>query len=83
MSSEYGAAGRLLNALRQECVHQLGVPMDDLRLVTAWDRSRLQVSKSVLRWLHSVACTTLHGPMLHPMQPSRAAGYGLRATYSP
>ncbi len=51
MSSEYGVAGRLLNALRQECVHQLGVPMDDLRLVTAWDRSRLQVSKSGLRWL--------------------------------
>ena len=44
MTSEYGAAGRLLNALRQDCVHQLGVPMDDLRLVTAWDSSRLQVS---------------------------------------
>ncbi|KAL0028751.1 hypothetical protein WJX79_004868 [Trebouxia sp. C0005] len=34
--------GRLLNALRQECVHRLGVPMDNLRLVTAWDSSRLQ-----------------------------------------
>ncbi|KAL0047749.1 hypothetical protein WJX82_010930, partial [Trebouxia sp. C0006] len=34
--------GRLLNALRQECVHQLKVPMDNLRLVTVWDRSRLQ-----------------------------------------
>lgn len=31
-----------MNALRQECVHQLGVHTDDLRLVTAWDSSRLQ-----------------------------------------
>ena len=54
MSSECGADGRLVNALRQECVHQLGVPMDNLRLVTAWDSSRLQVSKSGLHWLHNV-----------------------------
>ena len=74
MSSEYGAAGRLLNALRQECVHQLGVPMDDLRLVTAWDRSTLQVSKSGCRWPHNIACATLCGPVLHPVHPFRAAG---------
>ncbi len=57
MSSEYGVAGRLLNALRQECVHQLKVPMDNLRLVTVWDRSRLQVSNIELPglcWLHNV-----------------------------
>ena len=54
---DHGAAGRLLNALRQECVHQLGVPMDNVRLVTAWDSSRLQVSNvglSGLCWLRNV-----------------------------
>ena len=55
MSSECGAAGRLVNALRQECVHQLGVPMDNLRLVTAGDSSRLQVSRLAgVCWLHNV-----------------------------
>ena len=64
MSIEYGAAGRLLNALRQKCVHQLGVPMDNLRLVTAWDSSRLQVSNFEAFWftlascMHYTSCTS-------------------------
>lgn len=37
-------AGRLLNALRQESGHQSGTSMDNLKLVTAWDKSVLQVS---------------------------------------
>ena len=47
--------GELVNALRQECVHQLRVHTDDLRLVTAWDSSRLQVSRLAgVCWLHNV-----------------------------
>jgi len=83
---KYGAAGRLLNALRQECVHQLGTPMDNLRLVTAWDRSRLQVSKFEavdLMLASQCACTTLRVPVLHPLSPSNAAAYGTRACCSP
>lgn len=53
--------------------------MDNLRLVTAWDSSRLQVSDfETVRSMLALqrACTTLHIPELHALHSSRAAGYG-------
>lgn len=42
----YVTAGRLFNALQQHTAHQLGVPLDSLQLMTAWNKSTLQVSWS-------------------------------------
>lgn len=55
--------GTFLNALRQQTSRQTGASMDQLKLVSAWEASRLKAAKIVV---------TLEGLMLQVLLTNRA-----------